>query len=501
MDICLEELLKKRFDGESCNHWTHVPSKIIVGWSDCESTSAAISARWMHDTWTSASMFKSWTGFLPSTSRSGATEILKAANGKIQDIDNVPTDGFKLVCRDSDELEDRTGCGMLLPNCDIAQPFKQGYREYKDAIVEVEDPRGWTFYMTVAQLVSLRSTYDKPLIGLDIPGPLVYVFTKYGFTVDFPDGKIAKNAMKDEDILATKQAVVKTRKDFKPILGTIYVRDGVRLMSLGYTPKLNMSRKHVESVLDQHLVNTMEKVMSTAYEKKCNGMSGYCKTLLKQLMTNAVQWMKKGNAYALFPWQDEDYVKAINSMKEQLDTNNLCTFVRLGEVRTTKYMKMENTIRLDRDPYDLAVFGREADIVNGLRYDNVNMFRGSFLDYDLDETFLKQMANKDASDLSLMPKSKDNKLLAWERCTAYESTYKYADVTADCMLVAVDKRVAWLKKVINTFESVFPTKEPNKTIEEWAAEMDILLDGNIRMLRILMPWMVKKMSKEGCFLV
>lgn len=356
--------------------------------------------------------------------------------------------------------------------------------------------------MTVAQLVSLRSAYDKPLIGLDIPGPLVYVFTKYGFTVDFPDGKIARNAMKDEDILATKQAVVQTRKDFKPILGTIYVRNGVRLMSLGYTPKLNMSRKHVDSVLDQHLVDKMEKVMSTAHEKKRNGMPDYCKSLLKQLMTNAVQWMKKGNAYAMFPWQDEDYVKAIKSMKAQLDTNNLCTFVKLGDANTAKYIDKENTTRFSNDPYELAVFGREVDIVNGVRYDNANTYRGSFLDYDLDGTFLRQMTNKDASDLSLMPKSKNNKLLVWEGYnSSYNSVYKYADVTADCMLVAIDKRVAWLKKVINTFERVFPIKEPNKTVEDWAAEIDQLLDGNIGILRILMPWTVRRMSKDGCFLV
>ena len=498
MDICLEELLKKKFAGKGFDKWTHVPNKIIVGMSTHESTCAAVSARWMHDVWTCASMFKSWTGYMPSTSRSGATEILKAANGNIQEIANVPTNGFKLIYKES-QSHSKTGIGMLLPSGKTATPFKQGYRDYKDPIVEVKDPRGWTFFMSVAQVLNLRAAYSKPLVGLDLPGPLVYVFTKYGFTVDFPDGKLAKDAMHDEDIINTKQAVAQLRKDFKPEVGTIYVRNGIRYMSLGCAPKLNMSRKNVEAVLDQRLVNSMEAVLTEVLERKnCNFHCGY---LLKELMTNAIEDMSKSTCNSpRFPWQDEEYIKAIAAMREQLDTKSLCTYAKLGHSNMEYYKPQPS--KEDKDKSDMIVFGEEADLVNNtdsVDYMHISVYRGSFLDYDLSNTALTQMPLKDASDMSMMPTTDNNKLII-EEVGSYPRKYKYVNVDEKLVLQAIDKRVTWFKKVIDLFDEVFPTKAPNNSIEDWAAEMDKKLDGNVSLLQMLMPWKIKRLLKHGCFL-
>ena len=68
------------------------------------------------------------------------------------------------------------------------------------------------------------------------------------------------------------------------------------------------------------------------------------------------------------------------------------------------------------------------------------------------------------------------------------------------MLKAVDKRVSWLKRTIEMFEMVFPTEEPKCPIENWLAELDNTLGGNIKILQMIMPWHVMDMIEDGCFL-
>jgi len=223
--------------------------------------------------------------------------------------------------------------------------------------------------------------------------------------------------------------------------------------------------------------------------------------LLKELMTNAIEDMSKSTCNSpRFPWQDEEYIKAIAAMREQLDTKSLCTYAKLGHSNMEYYKPQPS--KEDKDKSDMIVFGEEADLVNNtdsVDYMHISVYRGSFLDYDLSNTALTQMPLKDASDMSMMPTTDNNKLII-EEVGSYPRKYKYVNVDEKLVLQAIDKRVTWFKKVIDLFDEVFPTKAPNNSIEDWAAEMDKKLDGNVSLLQMLMPWKIKRLLKHGCFL-
>ena len=63
----------------------------------------------------------------------------------------------------------------------------------------------------VVKLMAARacSSSDR----LELPGPLVYVFNRYGFTIDFPDGELAGTAIDDKAVDEVKKTVASRKKD------------------------------------------------------------------------------------------------------------------------------------------------------------------------------------------------------------------------------------------------------------------------------------------------
>lgn len=74
---------------------------------------------------------------------------------------------------------------------------------------------------------------------LELPGPLVYVFNKCGFTIDFPDGELAGAAVDDEAIDEVKKAVASRKKDAVLEVGQICtdVSKRTEMVYLGMFPQ------------------------------------------------------------------------------------------------------------------------------------------------------------------------------------------------------------------------------------------------------------------------
>ena len=253
METALEEALSKRLGRRDMSKWLHVPAEIVVGMAQqAGAAGAAVSARWMKDTWTSDYAFKSWTGYAPSTSRSGQTEIMKAASGKVFSVANEPMSGFKLVNwqdEASDWWNDDSGCGVLDSKDRLCvSKVKRSEEAYYDPVLVVEDPRGWRVMVAAQQVLRLLASSKQRLDGLELPGPLVYVFSRQGFTLDFPDGQTASKAILDKDLQEIVDSIKAKRAAAEPKLGEVYVADSKRLMYIGKLPDYKAIDKLANSI-------------------------------------------------------------------------------------------------------------------------------------------------------------------------------------------------------------------------------------------------------------
>lgn len=222
MDNVLLKSFSEKFGIDYIDKWLHVPKAIVIGRSKEGSKLAAVSIRWLKDTWTGKSTFESWCGFAPSVSRSGTKEIMKAASGLVEEIENVPTSGFKLsLTLNCDELMEGRGAAhptrqaCLMPDCKYSTcgMSSDQFNSYSKPVVAVEDPRGWAVMVSQAQVIKLMAAKACDSADrLELPGPLVYVFGKNGFTLDFPDGELARAAIDDNGVDEVKKAAASSKK-------------------------------------------------------------------------------------------------------------------------------------------------------------------------------------------------------------------------------------------------------------------------------------------------
>ena len=89
----------------------------------------------------------------------------------------------------------------------------------------------------VVKLMAARacSSSDR----LELPGPLVYVFNRYGFTIDFPDGELAGTAIDDKAVDEVKKTVASRKKDAVLEVGQICtdVSKRTEMVYLGMFPQ------------------------------------------------------------------------------------------------------------------------------------------------------------------------------------------------------------------------------------------------------------------------
>ena len=503
MDNCFENNINAKLKAKGIDkRWQtayncmHIPATCIIGYSkEGDPEAAAISTRWLYEKWTNPTQFKAWTGFMPSTSKSGEVEILKAAGGKVFQFENMPTEGFRLVLRQDGRYErwdTDSRCGILRSNGQCASPQKQGSRVYMTPTVEVRDPRGWTFIMSVDQLVELLAEGEKRELecnGLNLPGPLVYVFSNSGFTLDFPDGKLASNALSDEEVLECKSSAKKTRQAAEPEFGKVYVNaEGTRYLCIGKLPKLVVSHQKQKD-LETTMVDEMYDILHDALYvpgwhndlTRAQHLKG-AKSKLSVVARTAVQsFLNKNNPESFMPWNDEDYVKAVKDLRKQLSDACCWTFIKLGN-------KRDDTRDLDSTYYQAApeelacrhAFFDKAEIDS--------IFNGKSVSYSCPWLYFMENVKQttslaEARDLATCKTSTNM------RFTDY-TTYKhpYAVVTAEQMLKAANERKQWLLQCLAAFETLFPIERPNvRDIEEYAETVDDKLAANPNLWKLVFP--------------
>lgn len=231
MDNALLNGFSERLGTEKAEKWLHVPKAVVVGRSKDGLKLAAVSARWLKDSWTGKSQFEAWCGFAPSVSRSGTKEILKAASGLVEEVENVPTSGFKLslALNYSERIEGKrrvrqTRQPILLPDftCSTCYASYSMFNLYSHPVIAVEDPRGWAVMVSQAQVIKLMASRKCASEDrLELPGPLVYVFSKKGFTIDFPDGELAGAAIDDKAVDIVRKEAASSKKAAELKVGKI----------------------------------------------------------------------------------------------------------------------------------------------------------------------------------------------------------------------------------------------------------------------------------------
>ena len=100
---------------------TFIPKKFIIG-LDSEYCGFP-SMRLKDGKWTNAGAFESHCGYKSYTQRDAEKEIMKAVSQKVQEVENTPTEGFKL---------------LSLHDSNYSSDLYRGI-----AFVKLHDPRGW----------------------------------------------------------------------------------------------------------------------------------------------------------------------------------------------------------------------------------------------------------------------------------------------------------------------------------------------------------------------
>ena len=173
------------------NAYDFIPDKLIFGKfkeeienpidsQDSYETYLAIpSCRYKNSNWTQVSRFSSLTGFKPNVQRDAEKELNKAVLNTCEEIENVPTSGFKIVSFHDNPYN---YCGI---------PYK-----YKgDAVIY--DPRGFTIQINLEHLARMIEENDGDMTNFELTKvKYVYIAAKDGITLIPYDSKRCQDILK-----------------------------------------------------------------------------------------------------------------------------------------------------------------------------------------------------------------------------------------------------------------------------------------------------------------
>lgn len=127
---------------------------------------AVLSCRYQNQCWADLSRFaKATGGFKPGKQLDGELEIKKHVSGKVLELDNAPTAGFKLVLG-------KTGPDGRLDNGELAW-MKYVFEWHRFV---VEDPRGFKTGISEEEFTAILEASGGKLDGWVFPVELVYVW-------------------------------------------------------------------------------------------------------------------------------------------------------------------------------------------------------------------------------------------------------------------------------------------------------------------------------------
>lgn len=155
------------------NYEAFVPLKFTVGIDN--KGNGFLSMKDEHGKWTNISVFEKHCGYKPHTQKDASKEIDKVLTQQVQEIENVPTSGFKLV-----------------------NVHKHIYHtdHFKDVEIAVlQDPRGWNVGIQTAVLQTLLESNGFNIVnGELVDVELMYCWPKYDvpFSVTIANDKAKK---------------------------------------------------------------------------------------------------------------------------------------------------------------------------------------------------------------------------------------------------------------------------------------------------------------------
>lgn len=181
----------------------HIPRKFTIG-INCNTNVGFPTYKRNNRTWCNINVFKKICGFAPFVERDAEKEIQKDLSQSVKEIDNVPTDGFKLI--------------------DFANCYKvSSALVSENSYVTLQDPRGWNIsigFESFKQFLKANNyTLDNGiLVGLK----LVYAWDSASFKLYDSNGPMYKTIKSISEQIDYKTANAKYIKPSMFKIGSIY---------------------------------------------------------------------------------------------------------------------------------------------------------------------------------------------------------------------------------------------------------------------------------------
>lgn len=133
-----------------------IPKEVVAGKRVAKP--AFVTCRFMYEHWLSPSVFERLTGFRPTNQRDRAAQLKKAVTDVVAEIENVPTEGFRLVSWTRNPYE-----------------FVGAEHKFTDYAV-IADPRGFEFAVLWPSFYDIVSSCGGNMSGGVLSGKFVYAW-------------------------------------------------------------------------------------------------------------------------------------------------------------------------------------------------------------------------------------------------------------------------------------------------------------------------------------
>ena len=184
----------------------YIPKAFTIGLSQSSDNVGFPSMKTPDGKWTSVGVFEKICGFKPWTQRNEEKEITKALNQAVDEIENAPTTGFKIVdlCKNSyskfTNIFDSCACATL------------------------RDPRGWLVTVKLNELQHILEAADFNVVDGEISGiKLMYAWDKWNmcFTLEVADERSLEIQRATSSLFTYKNSI-KYTKPSKFEVGKVY---------------------------------------------------------------------------------------------------------------------------------------------------------------------------------------------------------------------------------------------------------------------------------------
>lgn len=150
--------------------WFWAPKTFFAGQLADNPQLAALSCKYRNSVWAALGKFTKMTGgFKPGKQQDGSVELVKQVTGKVQEFENVPAAGFKLVP------------AKVVDNFWVTHSDLHDLRKLNDEVnYVVEDPRGFRVGITAAELADIMAASGGCMDDYVFKTELAYIWREPG---------------------------------------------------------------------------------------------------------------------------------------------------------------------------------------------------------------------------------------------------------------------------------------------------------------------------------